>query len=54
MYELQLFNRGVATFDVLDTVEQLWILTQRTGDGAQTADVFRMPPTCVVTAAIAV
>ena len=53
VHQLELFHGGVTTFDVLDTVEQLRIFTQRAGDGAQTADVLGMSPTRVVTAAIA-
>ena len=52
--ELQLFDCRVTAFYVFDAMEQLGILTQRSGNRAQTANVLRMCPTCIVATAIAV
>jgi hypothetical protein len=49
-----LFDRGVAPFKVLDRVKELRVFAQRSGDGAQAADVLGMSPACVVPPAIAV
>jgi hypothetical protein len=52
--ELQLFDRGVSTFKMLDTVEEVGILPERASYGAQAADVLGMSPSRVVSATIAV
>lgn len=54
MSELDLLDRRVASLEMLDGVKQLRVITQGTGDGAQTPDVLRMSPSGVVAAAVAV
>ena len=54
MGQLELFDRGVPTLEMLHTVEELRILPECASDGAQTADMFGMSPSRIVSATIAV
>ena len=52
--ELELFRGCVSSFDLLDCIEQLGIITERAGDRAQSANVLRVIPPGVVSTAIRV
>ena len=54
MRKLQLVDSRVAPLDVLDSMEELGIFTQRTCDGAQSSDVLGVAPAGVVTTAVTV
>src|SRR4051794_27388 len=54
MDQLEFFDGSVPAFQMLDTVEELGILTKRARDGAETTDVLGMSPSRVVAATIAV
>ena len=54
MDELELLDGRVPALEMVDGVKELGIFAQRTGDGAQAADVLGMRPSGVVPAAIAV
>jgi hypothetical protein len=46
--------RCVASLQMIDSMKDLRIIAQRPGNRAQPADVLRMPPSSVVSAAIAI
>ncbi len=54
MNELELCCGCVSSFDLLDCIEHLRIITEEAGDRAQSANVLRVIPPCVVATAIRV
>ena len=52
--ERQLLGRRVPALEMFDSMKKIRLLAQRARDRAKTSDVFRMTPSGVVTAAIAV